>query len=66
MGGVFDWFGEESHPDYRSITEEQFANRMILRDAMARHGFKTLDSEWWHFNLKDEPYPDTYFTFPLE
>ena len=65
MGGTFDWFGEESHPDYRGITEEQFANRMILRDAMVRHGFKTLDSEWWHFTLKDEPYPDTYFTFPV-
>ena len=65
MGGTFDWFGEESHPDYRGITDEQFANRMILRDAMVRHGFKTLDSEWWHFTLKDEPYPDTYFTFPV-
>ena len=66
MGGTFDWFGEESHPDYRGITEEQYANRMILRDAMVRHGFKTLDSEWWHFTLKDEPYPDTYFTFPIK
>ena len=66
MGGTFDWFGEESHPDYRGITDEQFANRMILRDAMVRHGFKTLDSEWWHFTLKDEPYPDTYFTFPVK
>ena len=66
MGGTFDWFGEESHPDYRGITDEQYANRMILRDAMVRHGFKTLDSEWWHFTLKDEPYPDTYFTFPIK
>ena len=66
MGGTFDWFGEESHPDYRGITEEQYANRMLLRDAMVRHGFKTLDSEWWHFTLKDEPFPDTYFTFPVE
>ena len=83
MGGVFDWFGEESHPDFcgdpetgifddsnctspLKITAEQFANRMILRNAMIRHGFKTLDSEWWHFTLKDEPYPDTYFTFPIE
>ena len=66
MGGTFDWFGEESHPDYRGITDEQFANRMILRDAMLRHGFKPLDSEWWHFTLKDEPYPDTYFTFPIK
>ena len=65
MGGTFDWFGEESHPDYTDITPEQFANRMILREAMLRHGFKPLDSEWWHFTLRDEPYPDTYFTFPV-
>ena len=85
MGGTFDWFGPESHPDFcgnpetgeytgdnsasptgRSITPEQFENRMILRRAMLRHGFKTLDSEWWHFTLKEEPFPDTYFTFPIQ
>ena len=84
MGGTFDWFGVESHPDFcgnpetgeytgdnssspagRSITAEQFANRMILRQAMLRHGFKALDSEWWHFTLNDEPFPDNYFTFPV-
>ena len=63
MGGTFDYFGELSHPDYKDITEEQYANRMILRDAMMEHGFKPLEEEWWHFTLKDEPYPDTYFTF---
>ena len=65
MGGTFDWFGEESHPDYTEITPEQYANRMILREAMLRHGFKPIDSEWWHFTLSEEPYPDTYFTFPV-
>ena len=82
MGGTFDWFGPESHPDFcgnpdtgeytggkspsgRSITPEQFAHRMILRRAMLAHGFKPLDSEWWHFTLRDEPFPDTYFTFPV-
>ena len=77
MGGVFDWFGNESHPDcggnpatgkYRkndTITEAQFVNRMVLRRAMLSHGFKPIDSEWWHFTLCDEPYPDTYFTFPV-
>ena len=65
MGGTFDWFGEESHPDYTAITEQQFTNRMILRDAMLRHGFKPLDSEWWHFTLADEPYKDTYFNHPV-
>ena len=78
MGGTFDWFGMESHPDcggnpetgeYRpndTITAEQFANRMILRNAMLHHGFKALDSEWWHFTLRNEPYPETYFTFPVK
>ena len=65
MGGTFDYFGELSHPDYTGITEEQYANRMILRDAMMAHGFKPLDEEWWHFTLEDEPYTDTYFTFPV-
>ena len=50
----------------RSITLEQFKNRMILRQAMLRHGFKPFDTEWWHFTLKDEPFPDTYFTFPVK
>ena len=104
MGGTFDWFGPESHPDFcgnpetgeytgglgnssfsglgtnvtspndqttnhltsRAITPEQFKNRMILRQAMLRHGFKPFDTEWWHFTLKDEPFPDTYFTFPVK
>lgn len=65
MGGTFDYFGELSHPDYKEITDEQYANRMILRDAMLAHGFKPLEEEWWHFTLENEPYPDTYFTFPI-
>ena len=83
MGGTFDWFGPESHPDFcgnpdtgvfdaraaakkhRGLTEQQFRNRLILRQAMLRHGFKPIDSEWWHFTLEDEPFPDTYFTFPV-
>ncbi|MBQ6757656.1 MAG: M15 family metallopeptidase [Selenomonadaceae bacterium] len=65
MGGTFDYFGELSHPDYKKITKAQYKNRMILRDAMVKHGFKPLYSEWWHFTLENEPYPDTYFTFPV-
>ena len=65
MGGTFDYFGELSHPDYTGITEEQYANRMLLREVMLKHGFKPLDEEWWHFTLEDEPYPNTYFTFPI-
>ena len=63
MGGTFDYFGELSHPDYKKITKTQYKNRMILRDAMIKGGFKPLEEEWWHFTLENEPYPDTYFTF---
>ena len=66
MGSPFDWLGEESHPDYEGVTPEQHQNRMILREAMLRHGFRAISTEWWHFTLKNEPYPDTYFTFVIE
>lgn len=72
MGCTFDYFGTASHPDllpgqqageYGTITQEQYNNRMILREAMLSHGFLPYDCEWWHFTLADEPFPDTYFTF---
>ncbi len=65
MGSPFDFFSGISHPDYRGITEEQYDNRMILQELMVKNGFAPLDCEWWHFTLEDEPYPDTYFDFPL-
>lgn len=65
MGGTFDYFGKRSHPDFTGITKKQFRNRQILRRAMLKHGFKPLAEEWWHFTLGNEPYPDTYFTFPV-
>ncbi len=65
MGSPFDLFSEVSHPDYKGITEEQYHNRMILRRSMMRNGFLPIDCEWWHFSLKNEPYPETYFEFPV-
>ena len=65
MGSPFDFFGEASHPDHRGVTEEQYANRMLLRRAMLRNGFQPIDCEWWHFCLENEPYPNTYFEFPV-
>lgn len=65
MGSPFDWFGTESHPDYMNLTSNQLANRLVLRHAMLSHGFRPIDSEWWHFTLADEPFPDTYFDFPV-
>lgn len=80
MGASFDWFGRESHPDCGgrysgssleyiandTISINQFRNRLILREAMMRHGFLPYDCEWWHFTLKNEPFPDTYFDFPVK
>ena len=67
MGGVFDNFGDVSHSSYtEGLTEEQINNRKLLHKIMTEKGFKGINSEWWHFNLIDEPYPDTYFTFPID
>ena len=65
MGSPFDLFSPMSHPDYRGISDEQYENRMLLQKEMVRNGFKPIDCEWWHFTLEDEPYPDTYFEFPV-
>lgn len=67
MGGTFDYFGPQSHAAYtETLTKEQIKNRQILRDAMLDHGFKGIKTEWWHFTLKNEPFPETYFDFPVE
>ena len=66
MGGTFDYFGKMSHPDYKGITPAQYSNRMLLREVMTKHGFKPLAEEWWHFTLKNEPYPNTYFEFEVK
>lgn len=65
MGGTFDYFGAPSHTDYAGLTPERQANRTLLRDAMLRHGFRAIKTEWWHFTLREEPFPDTYFDFPV-
>ena len=65
MGSPFDLFSEMSHPDCKTITDEQYENRMTLQKVMVRNGFDPIDCEWWHFSLADEPYPDTYFEFPV-
>lgn len=65
MGSPFDLFSEKSHPDCRAVTDEQYQNRMMLQDVMIRNGFAPIDCEWWHFTLENEPYPDTFFEFPV-
>ena len=66
MGGTFDYFGYRSHPDYPYLTEQQKQNRHLLRSVMLKHGFRGIDTEWWHYTLNNEPYPSTYFNFPIQ
>ena len=65
MGSPFDLFSEISHPDSRDVTPEQYDNRMLQQKAMTGCGFRPIDCEWWHFTLEDEPFPETYFEFPV-
>lgn len=65
MGTAFDFFGPESWPEWRGASQAQKANRLLLRGIMGKHGFDPHDYEWWHFTLADEPFPDTYFDFPV-
>jgi D-alanyl-D-alanine dipeptidase len=60
-----DGFGEESFTYCSTLTKEQQANRLMLRKIMLTHGFKPYNKEFWHFTLKDEPFPETYFDFPV-
>ena len=66
MGGTFDYFGYRSHPDFPNLTEQQKQNRQLLRMVMIKHGFRGIDTEWWHFTLNNEPYPNQYFNFPVK
>ncbi len=66
VGGSFDYFGKLSRAENtEEITDAQVENRKLLRKIMLESGFKPLAEEWWHFTLVNEPYPDTYFTFPV-
>jgi len=65
MGTHFDFFSPKSWTADPTITPQQHANRMLLAAAMRRRGFRGYDKEWWHFTLRGEPFPQTYFDFPV-
>ncbi|MCP2635464.1 D-Ala-D-Ala dipeptidase VanX [Microbacterium sp. HD4P20] len=65
MGGGHDLMDPVSHHDARGLTRLETGNRRRLRAAMEASGFVSYDTEWWHYTLCDEPYPDTYFDFPI-
>ena len=66
MGTGFDMFSPKSWPTNLQITGDQRAHRMLLRSLMTKYGFLPYRQEWWHFTLKNEPFPHTYFNFPVQ
>jgi len=66
MGTPFDFFDPASHTDSPAVSDTALHNRSMLRDAMEACGFENLAEEWWHYTLRDEPYPDRYFDDPVE
>ncbi|MBH5333767.1 M15 family metallopeptidase [Streptomyces pactum] len=65
MGTGFDCFDPLSHTLDPRITGEQRANRLLLKRTLEAVGFVNLPEEWWHYTYRPEPFPDTYFDFPV-
>jgi D-alanyl-D-alanine dipeptidase len=65
MGGDHDLMDPISHHGAKGITQAEARNRQHLCSVMTACGFSSYDCEWWHYTLRDEPYPDTYFDFPI-
>lgn len=63
MGGEWDYFGEKSHFNFKNLNKTQKNNRKFLREIMKSENFIPYDNEWWHFTLKNEPFPNQYFDF---
>ncbi len=66
MGTGYDCFNVHSHTENPELTPQQRANRLLLKSLMDKYGFKNLPEEWWHFTLRNEPFPITYFDFEIE
>lgn len=66
MGTCFDFMSEKSHHGAAGLTPAQRRSRAVLREIMERAGFAPYENEWWHYRLKEEPYPDTYFDFDIK
>ena len=66
MGSPYDFFGKESWVSNQNLTSKQIKNRKILQDVMNKYNFRNYPQEWWHFTLRNEPYPNTYFNFTIE
>lgn len=66
MGTRFDCMDRTANIHYSHLSKDQQANRALLKNLMNQYGFKPYFNEWWHFTLRNEPYPDTYFNFSVQ
>lgn len=66
MGSPYDFFGKASWVAHPDLTEVQKKNRKLLQEVMIKHNFRNYDKEWWHFTLRWEPFPETYFDFIID
>ena len=66
MGTGFDCFDTLAHTMDPRIDGDQAKNRLLLVEGLQRVGFVNYDKEWWHFTFNPEPYPDTFFDFPVD
>ncbi|MDW5289911.1 M15 family metallopeptidase [Formosa sp. PL04] len=66
MGSPFDFFGEPSWVAFTDLSKQQKQNRMLLQQVMQKHRFISYSKEWWHFTLRNEPFKNQYFNFPVE
>ncbi|GAY15879.1 D-alanyl-D-alanine dipeptidase [Mycobacterium sp. shizuoka-1] len=66
MGTGYDCFDTLANTSDPRITGDQAKNRLLLEEGLARYGFVNYDKEWWHYTYRPEPYPDTYFDFPVD
>ena len=66
MGTGFDCFDSLSHTENNELTSQQRVNRLLLKSLMDKYGFNNLTEEWWHYTLRNEPFPKTYFDFEIK
>lgn len=65
MGTGYDCFDPLAHTANPAVGDVAARNRLLLRSVMEKHGFSNYAQEWWHFTLRDEPYPDRFFDLPV-
>lgn len=51
MGTDFDNFSDTAHHDFKNLPGKVLQNRLLLKTIMEKHGFKALETEWWHYYL---------------